>query len=144
MYASLPERLRLVLSDNGQTAFFTKSLFFYASLFLLLFLNITIHLISLLYAFMPSWLMLIPQKKYWTETFSQRKELARVLKMWTKGMLLLINVFLLAFLVRIYSINAEEIKIDTTWLLYVLPLLMIGWKIWLFRLLSYKDPLNSF
>lgn len=144
MYASLPERLRIPLSSNGQTAFFSRDVFFYVSAFLLLFLNVAIHVISSLYAFMPSWLLLIPQKNYWTESFSRRKELLRVLKMWTKGILLLINFFLLALAAHVYSLNAEEIKLNITWLLYVFPVLMLFWKAWLLKMLYQKELLQPF
>jgi hypothetical protein len=129
MYSALPDTMRLTLAEDGsQTLFFSKNTFFYVGLSLLVFLNITLNILAERMAFVPAPFILMPKKDFWLQDFKHRKELSTLLKDWMKGICLCINLFLLAVVGYIYSLNMEVYQVNTLWLIYLIPILIVVWK----------------
>ncbi|GAB4339622.1 MAG: hypothetical protein OHK0038_18840 [Flammeovirgaceae bacterium] len=132
MYAALPDTLRILIdTSSSRVMFFSKNTFFYVGVGVMVVLNIFLNILSERLAFVPAPFVMIPQKDFWLQDFKHRKDLSSLLQEWMKGICLFTNLFLLAVIAYIYSLNMEIYKVNSLWAIYLMPALMLGWKVWL-------------
>lgn len=127
LYIYLPDRF--FLYPNGIYPV-SKTTFFYGIIAIMLLKNFLLSLLADRLAYLPKPFLPAFRKNHWTCSLSNRKALARRLKNWFRGILLLFNASLILFGAQIYVRNHPETIVKLDGYLYVLLILFGLWLIY--------------
>ena len=135
-YAHLPLNVNIGNIENNGFAI-SKNLYFYYTIGILLFLNVVLNIAGRAIQFVPREGIIIPNKKTWLTNKKSTKELFFLVKAWTRGLALILNLFLCTFYTVIYNENSEG-NFMLGWILYLIAGLLAGWFLYFFVLFFSK------
>lgn len=106
--------------------------YFWAGLTLVLFVNGLIQMLGNMVLFLPAPLLPFPKSKFWMSQEQHRRTLKQNFKRWLKGLALIINLFLAASLVYLYTLNDSDVSLNLDLAFYLIGALFLGWIVFFF------------
>ncbi|MEM6298571.1 MAG: hypothetical protein AAF740_07785 [Bacteroidota bacterium] len=104
--------------------------YFWVGVVVILFINGLLQMLGNLSLQLPT--SLIPKGKYWMSEKHLCKQFKKNYKRWIKGLALVINLFLSAFLVFIYELTDSDFEMDMTYWFVFFGVLGLSWIVFFF------------
>jgi hypothetical protein len=138
-YANMP--ISVNIGENSANSFtVSRNNYFYLATGLFLLLNIILNIAGKSIQFVPKEGIIIPNKKKWLTNVNTVKELFFLVKAWTRGLALILNLFLCTFYAIIYNQNSEG-NFMLGWTLYMIAGMITAWFLYFF-VLFFSNPAN--
>ena len=135
-YANMPVNVKVGnVAQNGFSIL--RDNYFYLALGIFLGLNIILNIAGKAIQFVPKEGIIIPNKKKWLTNVNTIKEMFFLVKAWTRGLALILNLFLCSFFGIIYNQNSEG-NFMLGWTLYLIAGMIAAWFLYFFVLFFSK------
>ncbi len=124
----------LQIDDVGGVFNLTKNGFFYLFLAAIVVLNGILLILGTIIPTLPEAFLPIPKRKFWAKNQTTRRMLLKNFKLWTKGIGIFINLFIMVYLVSIQIENGATPKFpfNVSILSTIIWILLVGWLILFF------------
>ncbi|GAA4843850.1 hypothetical protein [Algivirga pacifica] len=134
IYLYLPSQVTVF--ENADTSISAaKGDFFYASMAVLLLVNISFTILGSGVLHIPKQLLLVPKKDFWLKNKETQEVLLKRTKGWARGIATIINMLLLTFVTMIAAKHMDNVP-NVEVMTYILPILTILWIVFFFFLFT--------
>lgn len=122
------------IDDIGGVFSLSKNSFFYLFLAVIVVLNGMLLILGTVVPTLPEQFLPIPKRKFWAKNQATRQLLLKNFKLWTKGIGIFINLFIMVYLVSIQIDNGATPKFifNASILSTVISGLLVAWLILFF------------
>ncbi len=129
------------IDEVGGVFNLTKNGFFYLFLAAIVVCNGILLILGTLIPNLPQQFLPIPKRKFWAKNQATRQMLLKNFKLWTKGIGIFINLFIIIYLVSVQVENGATPKFpfDASILSTVVAILLGGWFILFFAWFGMND-----
>ncbi len=126
--------ITLKIDDTGGVFNLTKNGFFYLFLAAIVVFNGILLILGTVIPTLPEKFLPLPKRKFWSSSQATRKILLKNFKLWTKGIGIFINLFLIIYLVSIQIENGATpaFPFDASILSIIILVLLVGWLLLFF------------
>ena len=122
------------IDDVGGVFSLSKNAFFYLFLAVIVVFNGILLILGTVVPTLPEKFLPIPKRKFWASTINTRRMLLNNFKLWTKGIGIFVNLFIIIYLVSIQIENgaAPTFSFNPSILSTIVLLLLVGWLVLFF------------
>jgi hypothetical protein len=106
-----------------------RNTFTYSVLAFAMFINGGMLAFGNLFRYLPKKYIIVPAKQKWLATIYNHKRLATTFKHWTKGIITCFNLFIILFVISVYSMY-HNVQASTSWGFVFVGILLLGWLIY--------------
>ena len=106
-----------------------RNTFTYSVLAFTIFVNGSLLAFGNLFRYLPKKYIVVPEKQQWLATIDNHKRLASTFKHWTKGVITCFNLFIILFVVSVYSMY-NNVKASTSWGFLFVGCLLVMWLVY--------------
>lgn len=124
----------LKFDDAGGVFNLTKNSFFYLFLSIIVVFNGILLILGTVIPTLPEKFLPIPKRNFWAKNQATRLMLIKNFKLWTKGVGIFINLFIMVYLVSIQVENGAtpQFPFDASILSTLVLVLLVGWLVLFF------------